>query len=147
MRKISRLSVCVAILAFICACDKKAETPPQKDTIPVTGKVEYNNRPVAKATVTLHAEGGSHVSTGITDDQGNFTLKTYGSKNGAPVGKYKVTVVVSNVVESEPGVLAPMPEEGTVRPTIPPVYADLETTTIEVDLQESNAGNLKIVLK
>jgi len=63
---------------------------------PVTGKVLANGKPAAGAFVTFHPEGASGkdpvTSTGVTEDDGTFTLTT-GSEKGAKEGKYVVTVM------------------------------------------------------
>jgi len=63
---------------------------------PVTGKVLHKSQPAAGAIVTFHPEGTANLetitSTGVTGDDGTFTLTT-GSAAGAPAGKYIVTVM------------------------------------------------------
>lgn len=56
------------------------------------------------ATVTLFSDDPSQsqwVVGGLTDRNGVCTLKTLGKFNGAPAGKYKVTVEKISVKESE----------------------------------------------
>ena len=69
--------------------------------VPVTGKVTMDGKPLAKAAVTFipQAKPGSeiagNVSSGLTDENGQYTLKAStkdGEKDGAQVGKHKVTI-------------------------------------------------------
>jgi hypothetical protein len=65
---------------------------------PVSGKVTLNGTPLAHATVifqplgepgSLHAGEGS---TGKTNDQGEFTLKSSTGMAGALIGKHQVSI-------------------------------------------------------
>ena len=63
----------------------------------VTGKVNHKGQPIKGALVTLHPKASLndvkvHRPTGMTDEQGNFTVTT-GNDAGAAPGEYIVTVV------------------------------------------------------
>ncbi len=58
--------------------------------VPAGGLVQYNGAPVAGATVTL-VFPDKQVATGITGQDGRFTLTT-GGRPGAPIGKAKVGI-------------------------------------------------------
>src|SRR4051812_24784983 len=66
--------------------------------VPVSGVVTINGKPHAKAIVVFQPEGGAgnvapgRRSSGITDDQGRFTLKTDDGHNGALVGSHAVKI-------------------------------------------------------
>jgi hypothetical protein len=65
---------------------------------PVSGQVTLKGQPLPKATVVFQpvAEGNPNPgigSSGITDEQGRYTLKIVGQdKKGAVVGKHKVLI-------------------------------------------------------
>lgn len=61
------------------------------DLVPAGGTVTYNGSTVPNATVSFVPEAGA-MATGVTDEQGKFSLKTAG-KDGAVVAKHKVTIV------------------------------------------------------
>jgi hypothetical protein len=73
----------------------------RKPVFPVRGKVLCDNQPAARAVVTFHPLGPSGVETGTTTlrpqaivgEDGSFQLTTYTRNDGAPAGKYAVTVV------------------------------------------------------
>jgi len=65
-------------------------------TVPVSGKVLWENRPLAHATVVLHptADQGPNAfkPRAVTKDDGTFSPTTYDGNDGAPAGEYQVTV-------------------------------------------------------
>jgi hypothetical protein len=68
-----------------------------KDFYPVRGKVMYQGKPAAGASVHFRREGETpeqavNFPIGIVDQDGNFTLEVAGVGSGAPTGKYKVLV-------------------------------------------------------
>jgi hypothetical protein len=72
----------------------------------VSGKVNYKGQPIQGALVTLHPKASMedikvHRPSGITDEQGNFTLTT-GKDTGAAPGEYIVTVVWMKQPEGAP---------------------------------------------
>jgi len=82
-----------------CAGCAAAPTPDpdRKATYPVSGRVLVEDRPLAGAVVTFHpleVAGGKTVRAyARTDASGSFTLSTYEVGDGAPVGRYAVTVL------------------------------------------------------
>lgn len=64
-------------------------------TYPVTGTVTFQGTPVAGAMVSFSpADAGTEAraAMGITDEQGNYSLTTFESGDGAMPGSYKVKV-------------------------------------------------------
>lgn len=120
---------------------------PQKETVKVAGVVRYREKPVANASLALRSADGSILARGRTDGDGRFAaLSTYGTDDGAPPGRYRVMVAVSGAEEIAPGVLAPEPPGGFVSP-IPPKYAALDTSDLEVEIGAEGASELAIDLR
>jgi len=70
---------------------------PTVTVYPVEGQVLYKEKPAPLARVTFHpVEGSDELQklrpTARADEQGKFQLNTFGLRDGAPEGKYKVTV-------------------------------------------------------
>ncbi|HVA51244.1 MAG TPA: carboxypeptidase-like regulatory domain-containing protein [Pirellulales bacterium] len=61
-------------------------------TAKVSGVVTYKGAPVEGATVVFAPPGGGRPGTAVTDAQGHYELSTFGDKDGAIPGDYKVTV-------------------------------------------------------
>ncbi len=59
----------------------------------VYGTVTYLGKPVETGTITFHPADPKSHSAGGTVTDGNFTLSTLGSEDGAVPGHYKVTIV------------------------------------------------------
>ena len=81
----------------VSGCTGNAE---QYETVPVSGIVTCEGKPVANATVNFtpmsdqgRAAGRrGRVALGMTDKDGRFKLTTYENDDGAIVGKHTVTV-------------------------------------------------------
>ncbi|MDZ7618872.1 MAG: hypothetical protein U1E05_17850 [Patescibacteria group bacterium] len=75
--------------------------------VPVSGRVTVNGQPLENVAVNfapMAAEGAEGPgSSGVTDADGHFTLKTIGQRraNGAVVGKHLVTVSEGGIEGSE----------------------------------------------
>lgn len=82
-----------ALCAFAIACGDQRF----KKTYPVKGQVLYQGKAAAGAMVTFRAiETKEHPWTkpsAEVDENGDFTVNTYKSGDGAPAGKYEVAVI------------------------------------------------------
>jgi hypothetical protein len=78
--------------AVLGACGKGISVP---STVPVSGMVKYNGKPLQGIRVTLHAQSETakpeFIPTGQTGPDGKFKLSTGAPGNGAPPGTYVVT--------------------------------------------------------
>jgi hypothetical protein len=88
----------------------------------VKGQVLLDDRPVGNALVVLHpqdrTEGASVLSYARTDSDGRFTVSTYEPFDGAPAGKYAVTVLKED------------DQEG--KHVLPPAYASPDTSGLNI---------------
>lgn len=79
------------------------------EVYPVRGKVLYQDKPATGAQVVLHALGtanreGRPLPQAIVNSDGTFRLSTYVQHDGAPPGKYAVTILwPSDAVKEEDG--------------------------------------------
>ncbi len=91
-----RLNALVILSLALVGCGGGGEGAAKKQaTEAVTGKVTYRGNPVEGAVVTFspgEPTPGSRAAFAKTDDEGNYTLTTYNSGDGAIPGKYFVTV-------------------------------------------------------
>lgn len=106
----------------------------------VVGTVTHQGRPVQNAVVQFHPEGAGDRGTGHTDENGEFTISTYGPQDGAVVGKHTVTVQPLPVVPTVPGMDAPPPSG-----SFPAAYASPEKTPLTVEVKaETNSFQLEL---
>ncbi len=120
--------------------------PEKQATVPATGVLKYRGKPVPDAHVQFQSLDGKVSSHGATDASGSFTLSTYGSQDGLPPGRYKVTAAAGILKEIEPGVLPDEPRGGFKSP-IPAKYANPSTTDILVEVKEQGRNDFTIDLK
>jgi hypothetical protein len=75
----------------------------RRSTYEAQGIVFFKGKPAAGARITLFPEQKSrdrYYPTGKVADDGSFKLTTYNQDDGAPLGRYKVTIV-RGVIEGE----------------------------------------------
>jgi hypothetical protein len=82
----------IAPCVWLAACSTKPA-----ELNPVQGKVLHKGEPLSGALVSFHPEDpNAERSTGLTNADGTFSLST-GQVNGAPSGKYVVTIICSEI--------------------------------------------------
>jgi len=115
----------------------------------VSGRVTYNGKPVEKADVSFTpVEGASRAATGLTHTDGRFTLGTFGSGDGAFIGKYRVSIVaVGPSRKSKPGETGSGISGDIVPgdPLIPPKYFAPDTSGLTFEVKRgSNWANFEL---
>ncbi len=100
--------------------------PTYPETIPVTGTVTLNGRPVGGAAIVFTPEEGEQ-ATGTTDASGRFELSTFQLGDGALPGKHRVTVAKTTV---KPG------EEERILYLVPLEFGRLQTSELTCDVQK-----------
>jgi len=87
-----RLSVLCCCLCLASCSNQYGDHPPY----PASGQVLVNGQPANGARVVFHHLGEwgekSIVPQAMTDEDGRFVLTTYGMRDGAPAGDYRVVV-------------------------------------------------------
>lgn len=103
--------------------------PRFKPVYPVKGQVTFDGKPAAGAAVTLHPQNvPEHPWTkpsGEVNENGEFTISTYKSGDGAPAGSYAVTIVWI------PPNFAGPTEKGN---KLPARYANKDTSGLTVEI-------------
>ncbi|HEX3598593.1 MAG TPA: hypothetical protein VHU84_00545 [Lacipirellulaceae bacterium] len=120
-----RIACVLVTFVLTAGCSKESRLI----VAPVRGRVTYKGQGVPKAIVIFSPTEGAVEKAkkmrpfGYADDQGNFELKTYVDGDGAPLGKYRVSIIA---VATPSGA---MPAE------ISKKYGSVETAGIEVDVK------------
>jgi hypothetical protein len=145
----NRRFVLFAALLIVCltGCPQSDDVGP---TVPVTGKVTIDNKPLESGTVSFIADDKKGNTTkaavsGIVKG-GEYTLKssstTINDKPGAPPGWYKVTI--------RPGAMMSGPIESNTKggkPSLPDAksaaiaakYTNVLTTPLEKEVKQGNS--------
>jgi hypothetical protein len=122
-------------LAFLLLGCGKAE-PPLPPMAPVQGSVTLDGKPLESGHITLFPQFDSKVgmSAGEIDD-GEYVIYTAG-KAGAPLGKYKVTVMPS-MVPADTKKKAKTTKSGMPMTGYDQKFMDMKNTPLTVDVIES----------
>jgi hypothetical protein len=106
MSHASQMWLVGAIAVLMSACSSTSG-PPKKVCYPVKGQVFVGAKPAEGAMVILHPQDGpteewaSGYPRAQVQSDGSFELETYGDKDGAPAGNYKVLVTWTGGLNSE----------------------------------------------
>ena len=116
-----RLALFCAVLGMCVGCNRG-----RASLAPVTGTIEYNGKPLEQGMIVFYpAEGRS--ATGIIEDGEITEVSTYDPGDGAPLGHVKV--VVTSVDRPDADMYTPK------KSLIPVKYTQLQTTTLEADIE------------
>jgi hypothetical protein len=100
---------------------------------PVAGKVYYRGKPAEGATITFVRHDTTDPRAkrpgGQVGPDGSFRLSTYASYDGAPAGRYAVTIVYPSSERKENG-------ENVGPDLLKGRYADPKTTPLSVEVKE-----------
>jgi hypothetical protein len=128
------LSCCGLLVLVGCGGDA---AKPEANLVPVTGKVLFNNTPLADGRVTFIPQGedpNAPWAEGEIDSNGVYTLKTKG-KAGAPAGTYRALVI-------------PGGESKNVTIMMDPRYANREQSPLIIDVTETKPpGGYDLIVK
>jgi hypothetical protein len=137
------MAVWPAVLAMALAAGCGGAQSSRLPTAQVTGHVTYRGQPLSHGLVRfipMQAGEGIRVAYGIVDERGRYRLSTYGQDDGAPLGKYRVTIESRKESSPEASVAKRMTPQGLVpaqqmRSLIPERYLQADksglTATVE----------------
>jgi hypothetical protein len=100
--------------------------------VKVTGRVTYKGQPVPSTQLRFLPDNGERPSTGLTGDDGNFSLKYSRHQTGAPPGGYTVflTYIPSNEEENH---TAPPKASAELKAVIAK-YGDAKTSPLHYEI-------------
>ena len=127
-----RMTRIASLLASITVCCGCGGGKPWDSVQAVTGVVTYKGNPVKDADLAffpLDSEFPESVRPWAkSKENGEFVLSTYNNGDGAPSGRYKVTVVHHEVTLSR--------DTLTTKPNdLPKKYASPETTDLTIEVK------------
>ena len=129
MQRIRHLLVTAGVLFAVSLVGCSQQGPV---CYPVRGEIRLNGKPLAEAFVVLHpldgrVEGGQQ-PVATTDSEGHFSMSTFATGDGAPRGRYVLTVelraprtVGEETIRNGPNLL-------------PPRYSDAKSSGFRYDI-------------
>ena len=153
-----RASVAAVLLAG-CSGGDDMWTKDLPDTVPASGVVLLDGKPVGGAVVVLAPVApGKYPAQALTDEDGEFALDAFPSKEGAVPGSYQVAVTKnieagagktkdpsSYGLDAAHAAAAPPPSE--FKNMLPETYAVPTTSGLTLEIPEEGTSELKIELK
>jgi len=130
VKKFLHCGAAAAALLLLSGCGDGIEKLP---TVKVAGKLTIDGKPYGPVQLTLTPNPPNEempVVTGIVDANGNFSLQTYGEKDGAPVGKYDVSL--------KPDML----KGGGMVPGIKPATVEIAADSKEITIALEGTGSM-----
>jgi hypothetical protein len=128
------LGLSCVVLASSCGRSKIPEIQGKLPVFPVKGTLLLDGKPLGSADLVFHPttrlpkEASQFLPRGRTNEDGVFKLSTYTENDGAPAGKYRVTVSYRG--NHQNGRTADEPE------LMPAAYRNPRGTVLRAEVQE-----------
>jgi hypothetical protein len=100
--------------------------------VSVSGKLTHQGKPVPSTLVTFQPDDGSRPSKGVTDDNGNFTLRYSRTEGGVMRGHH--TVYLTYVVSNEEELHQIEPKASKELRAVIARYADAQKSTLHYEI-------------
>ncbi|MBA2116545.1 carboxypeptidase-like regulatory domain-containing protein [Bremerella alba] len=133
------LSISLLILAAAslgCNSGEPTLVPGRSRTIPVQGKITLDGTPIEGATVMFFSEKLMITSYGKTNATGEYALTTYEPGDGAPAGRYQVSVKKSEQKIVEPSNHPTLPPKAQTSQLLPSQYSDFGSSQLQAVVAE-----------
>jgi hypothetical protein len=142
--KTAALGPYVGLLIAMAGCGPSTGHLPA--TVPASGIVTLDGKPVPNAAVSFVAETGTYHATALTDATGRFQLRAFQEKEGAVPGPYKVevnqTVIGGSQDAGTDGELTGL----RVNFGLPQKYATVSTSGLSYTIPEGGTTEIKLDL-
>ena len=126
-RHVRHLLAAPALLLAVTGCGG--------DLVSATGRVTYKGKPVPSTYVTFQPkEEGKRASTGLTDDDGRFTLEFSRQEKGVLRGQHTVTLRYYVSVEEELGKIPP--KASRELKAVLDKYGDPKTSPLQYEIKK-----------
>ena len=133
---------------FVASGCSNGRAANQKETVPVSGIVVFDGKPLTNADVLFHPVGHVDAARGHTDASGRYELVSYVDVKGAVPGQFKVTL---HKKEPDEGIINmssdPQPARPERKHLIPEKYASPDSSGFEVTVLggQENKFNFELV--
>ena len=142
-------SALALVTALPTGCGPSGSVPVAK----VRGTITYRGNPVAKASISFIPEkAGTIPALATTDENGVYTLGTYGTKDGAPIGPCRVAISLTGPSPPLPEHLAKAEAAAETlrmpgKPLIPTKYFSPDTSGLKVEVLPGKNNVFDFVLE
>jgi hypothetical protein len=143
-RRVVVIAVGLCCLSFAASCGGPKLKPikGQLAVVPVTGKLMMNGEPLADAQICFYTteplpKGTSSIRPhATTEEDGSFRVSTYGSQDGAPLGKYSVTVSWKGPAVGPAGEVGVAGDDDDRPEKVAPAFRNPRMSRIRVEVTE-----------
>jgi hypothetical protein len=121
--------------------------------VPVSGTVTYNGSPLTKGEIQFIPEQatGARGAQGNIQEDGSYSLSSYGLNDGAHPGKYKVTVIARGpdlpIPKKKKGQMMEEDMQGSGKLLIPKKYGFAAQSGLTADVVAGGGNQFKFDLK
>lgn len=124
--------------ALLVGC---GETDSGPKTVEASGAVTIDGSPATMAQVIFIDDAGQYPASGMTDEQGKFSLSLNGVKKGAVPGSYKVQISKTRLGSTTEG-----GADVSISYGLPKKYATYLTSGLTFTIPDSGASDIKFEL-
>ncbi|WP_197527711.1 hypothetical protein [Posidoniimonas polymericola] len=114
---------------------------------PVSGKVTLDGEPLRFGSVMFQAVSGGQPATGKIQEDGTFSLSTFGDDDGAIVGKHRVRVVCYSSQDPAVAAAAGPAGDSLGRLLIPEKYTSLGASGLTAEVPADGLSGHEIALE
>ncbi|PQO39262.1 hypothetical protein C5Y96_05235 [Blastopirellula marina] len=137
MSRIPSMFLLIVAAAFLgCSSGQPTLIPGRNPTIPVRGQITLDGTPIEGATVMFFCEKLMITSYGKTDKAGQYELTTYEPGDGAPAGRYQVSVKKIEQTIVQPSDHPAIPPKSKTVQHLPPQYSDYKSSELKAVVAE-----------
>ena len=146
-----RFGLATLAMLFFVGCGGGYGTSDVVATVPVSGTLTYQGKPLEHYQVVFMPVEGTAVPTGVSDASGNFKVGTNDSGDGAPAGKYRLAVSFVGPQKEGAAGTEQIVDDPSKLPKpkirIPAKYNDPATSGLEQEIPAKGITDLKVELK
>jgi hypothetical protein len=130
--------VCLVSLWILPGCGGASRPTNRPETVPASGTVTYQGKPVAGATVTFVADSPASARGAVarTDESGQFKLTTFDAGDGAIPGNYRVTVAKMDATAVAENLDPTVPPPPPPKSVLPEKFADPNTSGLTAEVKQ-----------
>lgn len=140
---LSQAAISLVALLLVSGCGGKVDRPP---VFKAGGVIRLGGKPVPDALVQFIPAAG-RPATGKTNSNGEFTLTTFNTNDGAVEGSHTVTVTVAmaeTIVSNTPDELKAIEKANAA---VPLIYKDPKTSGLVNTVEKTGKNHFEIDLK